>query len=164
MEAKLQVCWTLCVFWVLGLGLGLALLAGWFLEAWELCWFGYRLSSSCCWASMAWLSAVKFFSCCLIIRASSSAWARWLIWSKAIWNSRSMPDVWFWSVLQAVGTRGVLCVFSQDLERPFTFGSSGLQCSEAIPDGFASLVCFVLFGGWFCVWNLVNFANHALIV
>ena len=53
-------------------------------------------------------------------------------------------DVWFWSVLQAVGTRGVLCVFSQDLERPFTFGSSGLQCSEAIPDGFASLVCFVL--------------------
>ena len=38
-------------------------------------------------------------------------------------------DVWFWSVLQAVGTRGVLCVFSQDLERPFTFGSSGLQCS-----------------------------------
>ena len=66
------------------------------------------------------------------------------------------PDVWFWSVLQAVGTRGVLCVFSQDLERPFTFGSSGLQRSETIPYGFAALVCFVLFGGWFCVWNLVH--------
>lgn len=32
------------------------------------------------------------------------------------------PDVWFGSVLQAVGTRGVLCVFFQDLKRPFTFG------------------------------------------
>ena len=61
------------------------------------------------------------------------------------------PDVWFWSELQAVGTRGVLCVFSQDLERPFTFGSIGLQRSEAIPDGFAALICFVLFEGWFCV-------------
>jgi len=66
------------------------------------------------------------------------------------------PDMWFWSVLQAVGTRRVLCVFSQNLERPFTFGSSGLQCSEAIPDGFVALVCFVLFGGWLCVWNLVH--------
>ena len=36
------------------------------------------------------------------------------------------PDVRFWSVLQAVGTRGVHCVFSQSLERPFAFGSSGL--------------------------------------
>ena len=26
------------------------------------------------------------------------------------------PDVWFWSVLQAVGAHGVLCVFSQDLD------------------------------------------------
>ena len=26
------------------------------------------------------------------------------------------PDVWFGSVPQAVGTCGVLCVFSQDLE------------------------------------------------
>ena len=51
------------------------------------------------------------------------------------------PDMWFWYALQAVGTRRVPCVF---LERPFTFGSSGLQCSEAIPDGFAALVCFVL--------------------
>ena len=31
------------------------------------------------------------------------------------------PDVWFWSLLQAVGTRRVLCVFSQNFERPFTF-------------------------------------------
>ena len=60
------------------------------------------------------------------------------------------PDMWFWSVLQAVGTRRVLCVFSQNLERPFEFGSSGLQCSEAIPDGFATLVCFAL-----VVWGLV---------
>ena len=57
-----------------------------------------------------------------------------------------VPDMWFWSILQAVGTRRVLCLFSQNLERPFTFGSSGLQCSEAIPDGFAALICFVLFG------------------
>ena len=64
------------------------------------------------------------------------------------------PDVWFWSVLQAVGTRGVLCMFSQDLERPLTFGTSGLHRSEAIPDGFAALVCFLPFGGWF--WNLGN--------
>ena len=56
-------------------------------------------------------------------------------------------DVWFWSVLQVVGTRIVLYVFSQNLERPLTFGSSGLQCSETIPGGFAALVCFVLFGG-----------------
>ena len=58
-----------------------------------------------------------------------------------------VPDMWFWSVLQAVETRGVLCVFSQGLERPFTFDSSGLQCSETIPDGFAALVCIVFFGG-----------------
>ena len=64
-------------------------------------------------------------------------------------------DMWSWSVLQAVGKRRVLCAFSQNLERPFTFGSSGLQCSEAIPDGFVALVCFVLFGRWLCVWNLV---------
>ena len=56
------------------------------------------------------------------------------------------PDVWFGSVLPAVGTHGVLCVFSQDLEWPFTLGSSGLQCSEAIPDEFAALLWFLLFG------------------
>ena len=66
------------------------------------------------------------------------------------------PDRWFLSVLQAVGTCRVLCVFSQHLKRLFTFDSSGLQCSEATPDGFAALVCFVLFGGWFCVWNLLH--------
>ena len=49
-----------------------------------------------------------------------------------------------------------LRVFFEDLERPFTFDSSGLQCSEAIPDGFAALVCIVFFGGCFCVWNLGN--------
>ena len=37
------------MFSVLGLGLGLALLATWFLEAWKLCCFGYRFCSSC-WA------------------------------------------------------------------------------------------------------------------
>ena len=46
-------------------------------------------------------------------------------------------------------------VFS-GLGRPFTFDSSRLQCSEAIPDGFAALVCIVFFGGCFCVWNLGN--------
>ena len=35
------------------------------------------------------------------------------------------PDACFGSVLQAVGTRGVHCVFFQNLERLFTFGSSG---------------------------------------
>ena len=70
MEAKLQVRWTLCIFWVLGLGLGLALLV-----ALVLCCFGYRLCGNCCWALMAWLCATKFCSCCLIIRASSSVWA-----------------------------------------------------------------------------------------
>ena len=55
------------------------------------------------------------------------------------------PDVWFWSVLQAVGTRRVLCVFSQDLERLFTFGSSGLQCSETIRMDLlpSSVLCFL---------------------
>ena len=64
------------------------------------------------------------------------------------------PDVWFGSVPQAVGTRGVLCVCSQDLERPFTLGSSVLQCSEAIPDGFAAFFCF----HWTAVvtWSLVT--------
>ena len=56
------------------------------------------------------------------------------------------PDVWFGSVLQAVGTRGVLCVFFQDLKRPFTFGLSGLQCSvrrfrmDLLP---SSVFCFL---------------------
>ena len=104
---------------------------------------------------MAWLSAAKFFSCCLIMRASSSVWARWLIWSGAVRFSVE-PDVWFWSVLQAVRTRGVLCVSSQDLERLFTIGSSGLQCSKAIPDRFSTLVSFVLFGSWFNGRNLGN--------
>lgn len=68
------------------------------------------------------------------------------------------PGVCFWSVVQAVGTCRVLCVFSQNLERLFTFGSSGFQCSEAIPDGFAAPVCFALFGGWICVSNLLHWA------
>ena len=89
-EVKLQVCWTFCgVFCVLGLGLSLPSFAGWFLEPWELCCLGQRFRSGCCWALIAWLSAAKFFSCCLFIRASSSTWARRPIWSMAIWNSRS---------------------------------------------------------------------------
>ena len=60
------------------------------------------------------------------------------------------PDVRFWSELQAVWTRGVLCVFSQDSERPFTFGSSGLQCDGSgwiccprLPCAFWGLVLYL---------------------
>ena len=38
-------------------GAGLTLLAAWFLEVLQLCSFGYRFCSSCCWSSIAWLPA-----------------------------------------------------------------------------------------------------------
>lgn len=42
-------------------------------------------------------------------------------------------------------------MFSQDLERPFPFGLSGLKCSKANPDEIVALVYFVLFEGRFCM-------------
>ena len=75
-----------------------------------------------------------------------------LVWGRLEFSVE--PNVWFWSVQQAEGTREVLCVYSQDLERLFTIGSSGLQCSKAISDGFSTLVSFVLFESWFYGWNL----------
>ena len=60
------------------------------------------------------------------------------------------PDMWLRSVLQAVRTRGVFRVFSEDLQGPFAFGSSGFQAGQSIPDVFhaLSLLWFMLFGGF----------------
>ena len=110
----IQGWWTLYVSW--GLGLGLALLAACFWKPWNC---AVSVTGSLGAAAGLWLpahlSAAKFFSCCLIVRVSISVWARWLIWSRAVWNFLIEPDVWFWSVLQAVETHAVLCEFFSGL-------------------------------------------------
>ena len=60
------------------------------------------------------------------------------------------PDVWLGSELQAVWTRGVSRVFSQDLQGPLALGSTGFQVGQAIPRGFYARILFssLLFGGW----------------
>ena len=67
-------------------------------------------------------------------------------------------DVWLGSVLQAVWTRGVSRMFSQDLQGPLALGSIGFQASQAIPHGFHALILFssLLLGGWFrnLFWTL----------
>ena len=56
----------------------------------------------------------------------------WLVWK--VWSNR-MCDLG----LEPVRTRGVFCVFSEDLEWPFNFGSPGFQCCKPIQDGFGAL-------------------------
>lgn len=152
---KLQVCWTSRFFRGLGLGLGLTLLAVWNLETWEpYLSVGYRFCSSCSWSLMAWLSAAKFFFLLFGSRGQAA------LYGLSDWSSLELSGIlsrtWcgVGSVLQAIGTRGVLCMFSQDLEGPFTFGLPGFQCSKAILEGFATLVSFVIFWSWFYGWNL----------
>ena len=68
------------------------------------------------------------------------------------------PNVWLGSVLQAVWTRGVSRVLSQDLQGPFALGSTGFQAGQAVPYGLYALILFssLLLGGRFrnLYWTL----------